>query len=172
MASTFRLTEHHTAGPMSRNLPWLAELQPEMFAEIDPVLAREAGIKDGEWMVIETPRAAIEARAKVTNRIQPLRMGERTIHQVCLPWHWGTFKTNPQGVTGDTANDLIAHLRRPERDHPRVQGVPLQRARGPARGRDDHPARRRRLPAGAGERSPADFASKTPHSVLGDEDQI
>ena len=27
---------------------------------------------------------------------------------MCLPWHWGTFKTNPQGVTGDTANDLIA----------------------------------------------------------------
>ena len=28
---------------MSRNLPWLAELQPEMFAEIDPVLAAERG---------------------------------------------------------------------------------------------------------------------------------
>ena len=28
---------------MSRNLPWLAELQPEMFAEIDPILAPSAG---------------------------------------------------------------------------------------------------------------------------------
>ena len=35
IASTFRLTEHHTSGPMSRNLPWLAELQPEMFVELD-----------------------------------------------------------------------------------------------------------------------------------------
>ena len=42
VATTFRLTEHHTAGAMSRNLPWLAELQPEMFAEIDPVLAARA----------------------------------------------------------------------------------------------------------------------------------
>jgi formate dehydrogenase major subunit len=108
IASTFRLTEHHTAGPMSRNLPWLAELQPEMFAEIDPVLAAERGIVDGEWMVVSTPRAEIEARAKVTTRVRPLQVGGRTVHQVCLPWHWGTFKTNPQGVTGDSVNDLVA----------------------------------------------------------------
>jgi formate dehydrogenase major subunit len=93
---------------MSRNLPWLAELQPEMFAEIDPVLAAKRGIKDGEWMVIATPRAEIEARAKVTPRVRPLQVGGRTVHQVCLPWHWGTFKTNPQGVTGDSVNDLVA----------------------------------------------------------------
>ena len=172
VASTFRLTEHHTAGPMSRNLPWLAELQPEMFAEIDPVLAREAGIKDGEWMVIETPRAAIEARAKVTNRIQPLRMGERTIHQVCLPWHWGTFKTNPQGVTGDTANDLIA-----------ISGDPNVTIHESKAFRCSVRAGRRegettiRLAGVDAQQAPEsdhqpDFASKTPHSVLGDEDQI
>jgi formate dehydrogenase major subunit len=108
VGSTFRLTEHHTAGPMSRNLPWLAELQPEMFAEIDPELAREAGIEDGDWMVISSPRAEIEARAKVTNRVRPLRMGDRTVHQVCLPWHFGGYRSNEQGVTGDTVNDLIA----------------------------------------------------------------
>ena len=110
VASTFRLTEHHTAGPMSRNLPWLAELQPEMFAEIDPVLAAEAGIEDGGWMVIESPRAEIEARAKVTNRVRPLRIGDRTLHQVCLPWHFGTYTSNEQGVVGDAANDLVAIL--------------------------------------------------------------
>ena len=108
VASTFRLTEHHTAGPMSRNLPWLAELQPEMFAEIDPVLARERGIEDGGWMVVETARGEIEARAKVTNRVRPLRIAGRTVHQVCLPWHFGTYTTNEQGVTGDSVNDLVA----------------------------------------------------------------
>ena len=108
IASTFRLTEHHTAGPMSRNLPWLAELQPEMFAEIDPVLAASAGIEDGGWMVVETARAEIEAIAKVTNRMRPLRLGERVVHQVCLPWHWGTYTTNEQGSTGDSVNDLVA----------------------------------------------------------------
>src|SRR4051794_2530699 len=108
VASTFRLTEHHTAGPMSRNLPWLAELQPEMFAEIDPVLAAERGIEDGGWMCIVTERAEIEARAKVTHRIRPLQIAGRTLHQISLPWHWGNFTTNEQGVTGDTVNDLVA----------------------------------------------------------------
>src|SRR3712207_3719084 len=74
VASTFRLTEHHTAGPMSRNLPWLAELQPEMFCELDPVLAASKGIEDGGWMVISTPRAEIEARAVVTPRVKPLQV--------------------------------------------------------------------------------------------------
>ena len=40
--------------------------------------------------------------------MRPLRMGERVVHQVCLPWHWGTFTTNEQGVTGDSVNDLVA----------------------------------------------------------------
>jgi formate dehydrogenase major subunit len=108
VASTFRLTEHHTAGPMSRNLPWLAELQPEMFIELDPQLAAARGIEDGGWVTIETERAEIEARAKVTRRLRPLQIDGRTIHQIAVPWHWGGFTTSPLGVTGDTANDLVA----------------------------------------------------------------
>jgi formate dehydrogenase major subunit len=109
VATTFRLTEHHTAGAMSRNLPWLSELQPEMFAEIDPVLAARHGIDDGGWMTIVTERAEIEAKAKVTERIRPLRLGHgRVIHQVALPWHWGFTTTAEDGVVGDTTNDLGA----------------------------------------------------------------
>jgi formate dehydrogenase major subunit len=104
VATTFRLTEHHTAGGMSRWLPWLAELQPEMFAEIDPVLARRHGIDDGGWMTISSPRGDIEARAKVTDRIKPLRVDGRTLHQVGLPWHWGFAGPSP----GDSANDIDA----------------------------------------------------------------
>ena len=103
VATTFRLTEHHTAGAMSRNLPWLAELQPEMFAEIDPALARDRGIEDGDWMTVVTERAEIEARAVVTERMRPLWLGDRVLHQVALPWHWGYGG----GSTGDAANDLI-----------------------------------------------------------------
>ena len=104
VATTFRLTEHHTAGGMSRTLPWLVELQPEMFAEIDPQLAADRGIEDGGWMTIVTERAEIEARAKVTDRIRPLRVDGRVIHQVALPWHWGY-----SGLSrGDTANELVA----------------------------------------------------------------
>jgi formate dehydrogenase major subunit len=104
VATTFRLTEHHTAGAMSRNLPWLAELQPEMFAEIDPALAADRAIEDGGWMTIETERGEIEARANVTPRIRPLKIGGRVVHQVCLPWHWG-FGGD---VRGDSTNDLGA----------------------------------------------------------------
>jgi formate dehydrogenase major subunit len=102
VATTFRLTEHHTAGGMSRNLPWLAELQPEMFAEIDPVLAADRGIEDGGWLVIETERAEIEARARVTERMRPINVEGRRVHQIGLPWHWGFGGPSP----GDSANDL------------------------------------------------------------------
>jgi formate dehydrogenase major subunit len=98
VATTFRLTEHHTAGGMSRHLPWLDELQPEMFAEIDPILAAEEGIEDGGWMTISTPRAEIVARARVTHRMRPLKIDRATIHQIGLPWHW---------AEASTANDLI-----------------------------------------------------------------
>jgi formate dehydrogenase major subunit len=103
--TTFRLTEHHTAGGMSRTLPWLSELQPEMFVELDPELAASRGIEDGGWLVLSTARGEIEARAKVTARMKPLRIAGRTIHQVAVPWHWGY-----NGVsTGDSANDVL-HL--------------------------------------------------------------
>jgi formate dehydrogenase major subunit len=102
VATTFRLTEQHTAGGMSRHLPWLAELQPEMFAELDPVLARDRGIEDGGWMTIMTERAEIEARARVTDRIRPLKVDGRIVHQIALPWHWGYHPPHP----GDSTNDL------------------------------------------------------------------
>jgi formate dehydrogenase major subunit len=90
---------------MSRTLPWLSELQPEMFAEIDPLLAAEQGIEDGGWMVISTARGEIEARARVTERMRPLKIAGRVIHQVAMPWHWGYNGV----VTGDSANDIL-HL--------------------------------------------------------------
>jgi formate dehydrogenase major subunit len=102
VATTFRLTEHHTAGGMSRWLPWLDELQPEMFAEIDPVLARARGIEDGGWMTITSPRADIVCRACVTERMRPLTIDRATVHQIGLPWHWGFGGPEP----GDATNDL------------------------------------------------------------------
>lgn len=101
--TTYRLTEHHTAGGMSRCLSHLAELQPEMFAELSPELAAELGIEHGGWLTVVTLRSAIEARALVTRRLRPLRIDGRTVHQVALPFHWGT--TGPH--RGDAANDLI-----------------------------------------------------------------
>jgi formate dehydrogenase major subunit len=105
VATTYRLTEHHTAGGMSRWLPYLAELQPEMFCEVSPELAGERGLTHGGWATIVTARNAIEARVMVTDRLAPLEVGGRTVHQVGLPYHWG-----PNGYSaGDAANEL-AHL--------------------------------------------------------------
>jgi formate dehydrogenase major subunit len=98
-----RLTEHHTAGGMSRNLPYLAELQPEMFVEVSPQLAAERGLRHLGWAHIVTARSAIEARVLVTERLRPLRIEGRLVHQVWLPYHWGTA-----GLTsGDSGNDLL-----------------------------------------------------------------
>ena len=101
--TTYRLTEHHTAGGMSRFLSHLAELQPEMFAEISPQLARELGIKNGDYICIVSLRAAIEARALVSRRIRPLRINGKRVHQVALPYHFGTAGL----VRGGAANDLL-----------------------------------------------------------------
>ncbi|MBB5140346.1 formate dehydrogenase major subunit [Thermocatellispora tengchongensis] len=103
--TTYRLTEHHTAGGMSRTLPYLAELQPEMFCEVSPELAGLTGLENGGWATIVTSRTAIEARVLVSPRIRPLRLAGRTIHQVGVPYHWGWAGGGV--VTGDAANDLM-----------------------------------------------------------------
>jgi formate dehydrogenase major subunit len=86
--TTYRLTEHHTAGGMSRTLPYLAELQPEPFVEVSPELAAERGLEHAGWATIVTTRAAVEARVMVTERVSPLRVDGRDIHVVGLPYHW------------------------------------------------------------------------------------
>jgi formate dehydrogenase major subunit len=134
--TTYRLTEHHTAGGMSRTIPYLSELQPAMFCEVSPELAEEAGLEHGGWATIYSARAEIEARVLVTDRIPPLTVHGRVTHQVGLPYHWGT-----RGLTtGDSANDLF-HLTLDPNVH--IQEVkaatcgirPGRRARGKAAAR-------------------------------------
>jgi formate dehydrogenase major subunit len=97
------LTEHHTAGGMSRFVKYLAELQPEMFVEVSPELAAERGLVHLDYAHVITARAAIEARVLVTDRLTPLRVEDRVIHQLWLPYHWG----HEGMATGDSANDLF-----------------------------------------------------------------
>ena len=103
--TTYRLTEHHTAGGMSRWLPYLAELQPEFFCEVSPELAALRGLEHMGWATIVTARTAIEARVMVTERVTPLRIDGREFHQVGLPYHWGVGTSAL--VSGDSANDLF-----------------------------------------------------------------
>jgi formate dehydrogenase major subunit len=98
-----RLTEHHTAGGMSRQLSYLSELQPELFVEVSPELARLRGLAHLGRAHVVTSRAAVQARVMVTDRMAPLRIDGRVVHQIWMPYHWG-----PSGlVTGDVVNDLF-----------------------------------------------------------------
>ena len=130
---TYRLTEHHTAGGMSRTLPYLAELQPEFFCEVSPELAAERGLDHLGWATIIAARTAIEARVLVTERIKPLRVRGRVIHQVGLPYHWGSNGL----TTGDAANDLLSIVLDPNVHIQEAKAAtcdirPGRRPRGPA----------------------------------------
>jgi formate dehydrogenase major subunit len=102
--TTYRLTEHHTAGGMSRTLDHLAELQPELFCEVSPELAGEAGLEHADYATIMTPRGIVEARVLVTPRMTTLWIAGQRVHQVGLPYHWGWKGLS----TGDSPNDLLA----------------------------------------------------------------
>lgn len=128
--STYRLTEHHLSGSMSRWLPWLSALQPELFVEISPEQAGELGVENLAWLRITTPRAAIHAKALVTRRIRPFRISGRLVHHVGMPWHWGYKGV----VTGDVVNDLSALVGDPNVSihEAKVFVCRVEKARGPA----------------------------------------
>jgi formate dehydrogenase major subunit len=102
--TTYRLTEHHTAGGMSRTLPYLAELQPEFFVEVSPELADLRGLTHGEFATLVSARTAIEAKVLVTERVRPIKLRDgRVVHQIGMPYHWSYAGIS----TGDAANDLL-----------------------------------------------------------------
>jgi formate dehydrogenase major subunit len=74
-----------------------------MFVEVSPALAAERGLTHLGWAHIVTARAVIEAKVLVTERLRPLRIDNRMVHQIWLPYHWGSAGL----VTGDSANDLL-----------------------------------------------------------------
>lgn len=134
--TTYRVTEHHTAGGMSRWLPYLAELQPEMFCEVSPELAAETGLEPYGWATIISPQSAIEARVLITNRMTPLEVGGQTVHQIGLPYHWGVG--GDATIEGDGANDLLGMTLDPnvliqESKSAACAIVPGRRPRGNAR---------------------------------------
>ena len=133
VVTTYRLTEHHTAGGMSRNLPYLTELQPEFFCEVSPQLAHERGLEHMGWATIVSARNAIEARVLVSERMRPLHVAGRVVHTVGLPYHWGSNGL----TTGDSANEVLGAVLDPN-VHIQESKVatcdiqPGRRPRGPA----------------------------------------
>ena len=77
-----RLVEYEGGGDESRSNPWLAELQQDMFVEVNPVDANNNGLKDGEMAWVHTPEGAkIKVMTMVTERVEP--------GVAFLPFHFG-----------------------------------------------------------------------------------
>jgi len=77
-----RLVEYEGGGDESRANPWLAELQQDMFCEINPVDANNVGIRDGSMMWVESPEGGrAKVKALVTERVAS--------GVVFMPFHFG-----------------------------------------------------------------------------------
>ncbi len=102
VCTTYRLTEHWQTGVMTRNTPWLLELQPQLFVEMSVELAQDLGVKNSDMVEVTSARGKVDAVAIVTKRFRPFKVEGTTIHQVGLPWHYGWTTPN----AGDSANLL------------------------------------------------------------------
>ncbi len=108
-----RLVEYEGGGEETRSNPWLAELQQDMFAEINPADANNAGIKDGQWIWISSPAGArIKVKAMITPRVA------RGV--VFTPFHFGGWYEGkdlldkyPEGsapyVRGEACNSVFTY---------------------------------------------------------------
>ncbi len=117
--TTIRCVEHFQGGPITRNNPYNVEQEPVPWIELNAVDARNAGIKDGDWVKIVTARTDGYAndrldsdpnlsRAAYGEGFQA-RVGTGTTENqrvapgvVAIPWHWGDKGLS----TGSRANDL------------------------------------------------------------------
>ncbi|MEA3298353.1 MAG: formate dehydrogenase-N subunit alpha, partial [Chloroflexota bacterium] len=106
VATTYRVTEHWQTGSMTRNLPWLNELMPQMLVELSEELADKKGIANGSRVIVKTARGQIEAVAIVTKRLSPFAINGTTVHQIGMVWHWGYAALSK----GDSANALTPHI--------------------------------------------------------------
>ncbi|WP_019142651.1 formate dehydrogenase subunit alpha [Noviherbaspirillum massiliense] len=99
-----RIVEYEGGGDETRSNPWLAELQQNMFVEMNEHDARQIGVKLGQYVWVETPSGArLKIMAMVTPRV-PQGL-------VWMPFHFGGWWMG---------EDLIGHY--PEGAAPLVRG--------------------------------------------------
>ena len=131
VATTYRLTEHHTAGGMSRWLPYLSELQPEMFCEVSPELAAERGLENGGWATIIT-RAERDRGAGAGDRADAAADGAGP--RGCTRSGCPTTGAPTASAPATPPTTWPTWSLRPERAHPGGQGARrATSARGAAR---------------------------------------
>ena len=92
VCSTYRLCEHWQGGQMTRNMPWLIEMQPEPFVEMSEELAREKGIANGDRVIVASTRGQVNMVAVITKRFKPFHLNGTMIHQVGMPLALGVYR--------------------------------------------------------------------------------
>lgn len=115
--TTYRLTEHHTGGPSTRNLTWAAEMMPELFIEISESLGKQLRVSSGDVVEVITIRGSITGKALVSPRISPFKIGEKTVELVGVPFHWGFTGL----AKGDSANTLTIDALDPTAQMPELK---------------------------------------------------
>jgi anaerobic selenocysteine-containing dehydrogenase len=83
-----------------RMIPWLRECHPDPMIDIHPDTAKKHGIKEGDWVYIETPRGRIKQRARMLPGINP--------QVVCIQhgWWFPEIKTPDHGWDQSNSNIL------------------------------------------------------------------
>lgn len=87
VATTYRLVEHFHWWTKTSKLN--AIVQPEFFVEINPALAAEKGISNGDWVRVFSNRGSVKGKAVITKRIPQLTVDGKTVHTVGMPIHFG-----------------------------------------------------------------------------------
>ncbi len=111
-----RVVSQYLSGSQTRRIGPLVDQYPEPKVEMHPRLAEKHGIRDGEWVRIESRRGVVTLRAQVVTTIRP--------DTIFVPYHWGGFRSINRVTIG--ATDPISKI--PEY---KVCAVRLVRQYGP-----------------------------------------
>jgi formate dehydrogenase major subunit len=107
VCSTYRVTEHWQTGVLTRWLPWLIEAEPQIFCEMSMELAKLREIRNGERVLVESPRGRLEAVAIVTSRLKPFNIAGQTVHQIGIPWHYGWLQPKDGGESANLLTPTV-----------------------------------------------------------------
>jgi formate dehydrogenase major subunit len=111
VGTTYRVSEHWQAGQLTRNNPWLCQLQPDAFVEMSEELAAILGIVNGDTCELKTQRTELYGKrmrcvACVTPRFETYTIDGGEVHHIGVIWHFGYTGC----CTGHSANLLTPHV--------------------------------------------------------------
>jgi hypothetical protein len=109
VATTYRVSEHWQTGVMTRHLPWLLEMQPEMFVEMSLELAAEKGIRNGDAVSVTSARGEVSGVAIVRTASNPQGHGHDDPPASECRGAFG-WQYPADGSGGDSANLLIPFM--------------------------------------------------------------